>query len=92
MEDNRCRIHNYKPTVCALYPLGRGASGDKESKRKIFYILQPTDCGEYDEAHTPREWLGEFKLEESEQWFFVWQGIVMEISERIRTVLQYIHC
>lgn len=87
MEDNRCRIHNHKPTACALYPLGRGATGDIEGKRKIFYILQPTDCGEYYEAHTPREWLDEFELEESEQWFSVWQGIVMEISERIRTVL-----
>ena len=62
-------------------------AGSVVNAAKIFYILQPTDCGEYYEAHTPREWLGEFELEESEQWFSVWQGIVMEISERIRTVL-----
>jgi hypothetical protein len=40
-----------------------------------------------DEIHTPREWMGEFNLLESEQWFSVWQDIVMEISEQIRKVL-----
>ena len=30
---------------------------------------------------------GEFNLLESEQWFSVWQDIVMEISEQIRKVL-----
>lgn len=75
-----------KPTVCALYPLGRGASREAK-KAKIFYILQPTTCGGMDEIHTPREWMGEFNLLESEQWFSVWQDIVMEISEQIRKLL-----
>jgi Fe-S-cluster containining protein len=44
MDDNRCKIHSNKPTVCALYPLGRGASREGK-KAKIFYILQPTTCG-----------------------------------------------
>ena len=86
MDDNRCKIHSNKPTVCALYPLGRGASREAK-KAKIFYILQPTTCGGMDEIHTPREWMGEFNLLESEQWFSVWQDIVMEISEQIRIVL-----
>ena len=86
MDDNRCKIHSNKPTVCALYPLGRGASREGK-KAKIFYILQPTTCGGMDEIHTPREWMGEFNLLESEQWFSVWQDIVMEISEQIRKVL-----
>jgi len=86
MDDNRCKIHSNKPTVCALYPLGRGASREAK-KAKIFYILQPTTCGGMDEIHTPREWMGEFNLLESEQWFSIWQDIVMEISEQIRKVL-----
>ena len=85
-DDNRCRIHMSKPAVCALFPLGRCASRE-ENKTDIFYILQPTDCGDQSEKHTPREWMGEFNLEESEQWFSVWQDIVMELSERIREVL-----
>lgn len=85
-DNNRCGIHMYKPSVCALFPLGRCASRHND-KTDIFYILQPTDCGFKDEVHTPREWMGSFNLEESEQWFAAWQDIVMEISERIRAIL-----
>lgn len=35
----------------------------------------------------PESGWGEFNLLESEQWFSVWQDIVMEISEQIRKVL-----
>ena len=85
-KDNRCHIQMNKPSVCALFPLGRCASR-KEEGTDIFYILQPTECGDRDERHTPREWMGEFNLEESEEWFRVWQDIVVTISERITEVL-----
>lgn len=85
-ENNRCRIQMNKPSVCALFPLGRCASR-KEDGTDIFYILQPTTCGGRDESHTPREWMGEFNLEESEEWFCIWQDIVMSLSERIVEVL-----
>ena len=85
-DDNRCRIHLSKPSVCALFPLGRCASRE-EDKTDIFYILQPTDCGDKSETHTPREWMGGFNLEESEQWFSEWQDVVMELSERIKAIL-----
>ncbi len=85
-ENNRCRIQMNKPSVCALFPLGRCASR-KEDGTDIFYILQPTTCGGRDESHTPREWMGEFNLEESEEWFCIWQDVVMALSERIVEVL-----
>lgn len=84
-ENNRCGIHANKPVVCALFPLGRCASRGEENT-DIFYILQPTDCGDKTESHTPREWLGKFDLEESEQWFSIWQDIVMEISEHTKVL------
>ena len=85
-DDNRCRIQKNKPAVCALFPLGRCAA-KKDSGTEIFYILQPTDCGDRDEDHTPKEWMGEFNLEESEEWFRVWQDIVSTLSEKITEVL-----
>ena len=85
-EDNRCRIQKNKPSVCALFHLGRCATR-KDSGTEIFYILQPTDCGERDERHTPKEWMGEFNLEESEEWFCIWQDIVSALSKRITEVL-----
>ncbi len=85
-DDNRCRIQKNKPSVCALFPLGRCAAR-KNCGTEIFYILQPTDCGERNESHTPKEWMREFNLEESEAWFSVWQDIVSALSERITEVL-----
>ena len=86
--DNCCGIHNSKPSVCALFPLGRIASRDLDTgKTKISYILQPTGCGARDETHTPCDWMGRFGLEESEKWFEIWQDVVMKLSERIRDIL-----
>lgn len=87
MKDNRCRVQKRKPTVCALYPLGRIAEERKKGPLKISYFLQPVDCGEKDEAHTPQEWLGEFGMKESEEWFTVWQDAVGAVSEKVRDIL-----
>ena len=86
-DDNRCSIHTGKPSVCALFPLGRMGKWDmEEGKSEISYILQPTNCGARDETHTPREWMGGFGLEQSEEWFFVWQEEMVRLSEHIRRV------
>ena len=88
LKDNRCSIQMSKPSVCALYPLGRTVSIDAESESAdVSYILQPVSCGANDESHTPIEWLGEFGLEESEEWFLVWQDTVIGLCERISTLL-----
>jgi len=79
LKESRCSIHASKPTVCALFPLGRamqyGAlNGDQE--RKLFYILQNVNCGLQDQTHTVEEWLGAFELESSEAWFLEWTDIL----------------
>ena len=57
---------------------------EENGSTKIMYIMQPVECGAKDEQHTPREWMTEFDLEESEAWFSVWQETVFEISEWIK--------
>ena len=79
LRENRCSIHASKPTVCALFPLGRAMQygaleGDQE--RKLFYILQDVNCGLRDQTHTVEEWLGEFELESSEAWFLEWTDVL----------------
>ena len=86
-EDDRCSIQLSKPSVCALFPLGRFGSRDAEGHVKIMYILQPTECGSKDEEHTPREWMGEFNMRDSEEWFDAWQDAVFSISEKFRDIL-----
>ncbi len=77
--NNRCSIHASKPTVCALFPLGRFADV-RDGIGKTQFFLQPVSCGSKDEIHTVREWLGSFDLLESDAWFQVWQKTIMELS------------
>lgn len=80
LERRKCKIHVAKPTVCALFPLGRvGTSADDS----IRYILQPVDCGTKEDEHTVREWLAGYGLEESEEWFRAWQKTILPLSQRI---------
>ena len=81
LENTRCRIHEAKPTVCALFPLGRLGSDEDDSIR---YILQKVSCGTEDEVHTVQDWLVGFGLEESETWFREWQKVIMPMAKRMR--------
>jgi Fe-S-cluster containining protein len=94
--DNRCSIHRHKPTVCALFPLGRAMMYDRKTdegnnagnkqERKLFYFLQDTHCGTKDESHTVKEWLGEFDLADSEAWFFEWSDALGRLSVEIHAL------
>lgn len=79
----KCKIHAAKPTVCALFPLGRLGT---EEDYSIRYVLQHVECGTEDEQHTVREWLGEFGLTESEAWFREWQKTILQLSKRVRGI------
>ena len=80
LECRKCKIHAAKPTVCALFPLGRvGTSKDYS----IRYILQPVHCGTDEDEQTVREWLAGYGLEESEEWFRAWQKTIIPLSQRI---------
>lgn len=83
LENGKCKIHAAKPTVCALFPLGRMGNGEDYSTR---YVLQHVECGTEDEQHTVRKWLAEFGLEESEAWFREWQKTILPLSKRINEI------
>lgn len=90
LKDNRCSIHANKPTVCALYPLGRGIRYDKkpdangELKKVLYYFLQDISCGLRDETHTALEWLGEFNMADSEAWFLEWSEMLSKLVPIIK--------
>ena len=81
LKERKCRIHAAKPTVCALYPLGR--VGAYELGGIPRYFIQNVSCGAKDETHTVREWLTGYGLEESENWFREWQKLVVSLAERL---------
>lgn len=92
LKDNRCSIHKHKPTVCALFPLGRAmmyekGNGSSDGRtRKLFYFIQDIDCGTKDETHTVKEWLGEFDMAESEAWFPEWCDAISKLSVEIQAL------
>lgn len=96
LKDNRCSIHQHKPTVCALFPLGRAMMYDRKTvadnnvgsrqERKLFYFLQDIHCGTKGETHTVKEWLGEFDLADSEAWFFEWSDALGRLSVEIHAL------
>ncbi len=68
-----CGVQEAKPSVCALFPLGRMADPREGHVR---YFIQPVNCGLTDESHTVREWISVLGAEESEVWYKLWSETV----------------
>ena len=89
-EEGRCSIHDVKPTVCALYPLGRvitseipGEALDGGAENIVRYILSG-QCGSVKKTHTVREWLASFGIPEHDEFFYLWTGMQLKLSLLIR--------
>ena len=85
LKDRKCSVHNSKPTVCALFPIGRGIAGEKGNihsltVKDIRYFFSEPGCGDDSETHTVREWLGEFGLSPEDEFFIKWQKCLFELS------------
>ncbi len=91
LKDRKCSIHKAKPTVCALYPLGRSMKAVNDGRARIMeaqveYICQKPTCGDTSETHSVREWLSEFGLLENEEFFKRWMQLAADIGMTIRDV------
>lgn len=85
----KCSIHKGKPTVCALFPLGRyvSFSADKSTANAGYetaYILQDGNCGDTSETHTVREWLNEFDLPVQDEFYSKWVQTVMDCGSFVK--------
>lgn len=72
-----CSIHAAKPTVCALFPLGRAYIYPKD---KLVYFCQDVSCGTKTETHTVREWLAEFGREYEDSNTLAWIKLTPRLS------------
>ena len=86
LKDRKCSVHNAKPTVCALFPIGRGIAGEKGSihsltAKDIRFFLTDPGCGDDSETHTVRDWLGEFGLPVEDEFFIEWQRCLIGLSQ-----------
>ncbi len=77
-----CRVHEAKPTVCALYPLGRFSSSAKGSETK--YFTQNVTCGGKGEFHTLSQWLSKFDVEKSNITFKLWYDFIFSVQGKMK--------
>lgn len=93
LKDRKCMVHKAKPTVCAMYPLGRCLAISQDTMSRIEtaelkpqFILNEVNCGDNAEEHTVREWLESFGIPVEDQYYIRWQRIAMLASKIIKSV------
>ena len=87
LKDRKCSVHKVKPTVCAMFPIGRVLSFDPKKKSavdvtpgEVSYIFVNPGCGDVAETHTVREWLSDFDIPSEDAYFVKWQSHLTDLS------------
>ena len=90
---DRCSVHSLKPTVCALFPLGRVIAAEAVPEElgmgtphEIQYVLNPTDCGSIKRKQSVRAWLERFSIPIEDEFFIKWNKTVFSL---ITTIQKY---
>lgn len=75
LNKGKCSIHEVKPVICAMFPLGRAT--DAEGCMKYFYS---GGCGCANKTEVSlKDWIERFKLKESEEPAKLWGQILAKI-------------
>ena len=94
LENNKCVVHECKPVVCAMYPIGRTICIDTSVKdpkdmnvKDIEYLFtHPIRCGKT-EKHTVREWLTQFGIPIEDEYFIQWHKTISILSPLIQKAI-----
>lgn len=89
LKDRKCMVHDSKPGVCAMYPIGRGFmikagkyTPESINFENVIYFFNGAHCGN-DETHTVREWFASFGIPIEDEFFIEWQKTVTELHNII---------
>lgn len=96
LKSNKCLVHKAKPTICAMFPIGRilvypeqssanqnesSANSCKSSTNpRIEYIFINPVCGDKSETYKVRDWLEMFNIPYNDEFFMLWTDILHKIS------------
>lgn len=87
LKNNKCLVHDAKPAVCAMFPVGRmlqmkpeGEQSVRMAKPQIEYICTHPGCGDDLETHTVREWLDTFGIDLEDSFFIQWSQTLSKLS------------
>lgn len=93
LKNRKCMVHKAKPTVCAMFPIGRCLVADnpeeglKEiSQDQVQYIFMNPGCGDKSETHTVREYLESFDISVEDEFFLKWQQVVLKMGDIFRKI------
>lgn len=81
LKDNICSVQDFKPTVCAMFPLGRFYQSEKDST--IGYIFNDATCGDKSKKHTVREWLGKYDIPIEDEFYKLWVEAIGKITAKL---------
>lgn len=88
--NGRCSVHDCKPTVCALFPLGRvvlngkpGAPIKEGEEPRVKYILNDCSCGATEQVITVRRWLAKFGIPEHDEFHILWNKVLMRLTPMV---------
>lgn len=79
LEGNGCAVQAFKPTVCAMFPIGRFREYGKD-KEGISYMFTNPNCGDKREIHTVRAWLGSYGISENDEFFLKWSSTLETLA------------
>lgn len=88
LKDRKCSVHNSKPTVCAMFPIGRCIKiekGEKVKKSDIQYLYTNPNCDK-SETHTLREWFDRFGINLEDEYFIKWNQTLMDLSQFLHDI------
>jgi len=91
LKGTRCSIHASKPSVCALYPIGRISSTEDAPKelglgnlKEIQYIVLPIRCASLRRKQTVRAWLEAINMPIDDSYFHAWNEALVELIKNIK--------
>lgn len=84
LDGRKCRVHTFKPGVCAMYPLGRyirKEPGKENAPVEIRYINNKPACDHKEQKQTVRLWLARWGIPHPDPFFLKWQEVIASMSQ-----------
>ena len=97
LDGNRCSVHAIdpalKPTVCALFPIGRVMASEAAPREmgfgvpnEIQYVLTPAPCASAKRKQSVRTWLDMFGIPIEDRFFIKWNKTAFEIMAAFQKI------
>lgn len=82
-EEERCSVHDFRPGICRLFPLGRWY----EESGSFRYFLQIHECRKKDRGKVKiKKWLGIPDLKSYESYILVWHDFLIRCENAAETL------